>query len=83
MSCSVLTKYRSLFHVLLLVSSATVVSMTQHAWCTVIPARSGFVMDVETHLAGVLHNYVALSFETIRTHDTWKASNGFVVVMLI
>lgn len=34
-------------------SSAIVVSTIQHVWCTAIPARSGSVMDVATHLAGV------------------------------
>lgn len=33
--------------------AAIVVSMTQHAWCTVTPVRSGSVMVVATHLAGL------------------------------
>lgn len=56
-SNSVLMQYLKLntavIHMLLCAFSATVVSMIQHVWCTATPARSGSVMDVETHLAGV------------------------------
>ena len=43
--------------------AATVVSMTQHVWCTAIPARSGSAMDVATHLAGVQ----SLTFHPVTT----------------
>lgn len=54
-TCSILTKYCSNSDAVLIhcCFSATVVSTIQHVWCTAIPARSGSVMDVATHLAGV------------------------------
>lgn len=43
----------AVIHMLLCDFPATVVSMIQHVSCTATPARSGSVMDVATHLAGV------------------------------
>lgn len=66
--------------------SVTVVSTIRRVWCTATPARSGFVMDVATHLAGLQQNNPYLTTSQVWDIDTYhlfnaEAAFGSVVIL--